>query len=160
MRDYRGQSAKTYTPAPGYLIGKNTTDKRPGHGGDRIDGTYDARIRRAPTRRGNYGDYGKSARENTGAAETGDGPAYDQGCRVRGGGADDGANLEQDDGNEVKQFDREERVQLAEVEIKRAYRQEVNAAVPAGVIDGAELVGDLRERRRDDGRVLCAREGR
>ena len=72
-----------------------------------------------------HGDDQISARKDTGGAQARDGAPDDEGGAVRRDAADEGAELEDRDGDEIDPFDGEEGVQFAEDELETGGGKEV-----------------------------------
>lgn len=71
-------------------------------------------------------------------------PANYEGRRVRGGPAEGGRGLKEQDAKQEDGPDGEEGVELAKKQLEGARCEEIGAAVPAVAGEGVELVGDCR----------------
>ncbi|KAF3069300.1 hypothetical protein CFAM422_007212 [Trichoderma lentiforme] len=90
------------------------------------------------------GNDGVRAGTETSGAETSDGSAGDEGFGVGGGAADDGAEFEDEDGDEKASLEREVLVDLSPCdEVK-------GGAIPASLVETLELIGDFGNGGGDD----------
>lgn len=141
-------------PPPGCAVGKCTTDKRTAQAGNAKHARGYAKQSRAPL-------HGRRMHQNKCASweyacgtEARDGPAHDEGRRVRGGSAYDRAQLENSEGDEEDDFDRQGRVELAIGDLEGRRGEEIGGGVPAHILDCLELICDDGHCRGDDGLVL------
>lgn len=86
------------------MVGEDATKERADNTGDSVAGTEKTSKGRRHLGRGRESDNGVAARCNAGAASTGDGAADNQGGAVGCGAADEGAELEDGDGQEEGEF--------------------------------------------------------
>lgn len=136
---------------PAYLVGKDAPDERTEHRRNAIRHSDDASEHGALPWLGHEGDYGVGAGADTGGAEAVDGAADDQRGRVLGDGADEAAELEDDDGSEVDGLEVEVLVGLAPGRLEAAVGHEEGGAVPGDFVEAVELVGDFGDGCGDDG---------
>ena len=83
------------------------------------------------------------AGENAARSETSNGTTDDEGCRVRRGTAQGGADFEQEDAREEDPFGAEEGVDTAIEKDEGRGCEHVAGAVPANVVDGVEFVSNF-----------------
>lgn len=100
-------------PSPRDVVGEGAAQERTDDAGDTIGGTDDAGKGRSLLGRGREGDDGVGTRAQTSGTDTSNGTAGDEGFSVGGGTADDGAELEDEDGDEKGSLEGEVLVDFA-----------------------------------------------
>lgn len=93
------------TPSPCCVISEDSTEERTNDTGDSVAGAEESSEGRCHLGRGREGDDGVSSRGDTGAARTSDGAANDQRGAVGCDTTDQGAELEDGDGDEEGDFE-------------------------------------------------------
>lgn len=125
---------------------------------------------RAPTRHQSHtekgGEYGPPAKGNernddhytaakdASSADASDSASNNESCGARGGAAESGADLEDEDGDEEHPFGGIELVDATKKRIENGSSQHVGAAIPADILDRVELVGDAGDGGSDDHPIL------
>lgn len=99
-RDTTDGEVDVEAPSPRDVIGKGAADEGTDDTGDSVGGADDAGEGGSLLRGRGEGDDGVGAGAETGGSHAGDGAAGDEGLGVGGGAADDGAELEDEDGDE------------------------------------------------------------
>ncbi|GJC89739.1 hypothetical protein ColLi_12577 [Colletotrichum liriopes] len=140
-------------PSPGRLLREDAAEQRPCHGGDAPHAADKPESQRPLVEGHRVAEDDNGAGEQTGGPDAGDGAADNEGGRVRRQGADEGADLEDGDGDEVGVLDAEELVDCAVHGLQGGRGEEVRCAIPANVLDAAVLRRDGAEGRGDDGLV-------
>ena len=122
-----------------------------------IHATNDTHVRWSLPQRHSVCDNQDCAAEDTRRSHTGNCTADDESSGVGRNAADEGADLEDEEGGEVDPFDRVEGVEFAVDELCRAGRKEVGTAVPPDVVQGFKLICDAGNGGRDNCVVLKCR---
>ena len=102
------------------------------------------------------GDDENGSAEDTSGSYTGDGAADDQSRRVGRNAADQGADFEDEEGDDVDPFDGVVGVKLSVEKLGRACCQEVSRTIPTHIVERLELICDFRDGSCDDGVVLLS----
>jgi hypothetical protein len=111
-------------------------------------------VRRPLPQRHRHRDDQDGSREDTSSAHTRNRTADDQSRGVRGDTADERADLEDEQGNEVDPFDAVEGVEFAVNKLCCAGGEEICGAIPADVVEGFELICDAGDSCCDDCVIL------
>lgn len=141
-------------PAPCEMISEGSAHQRSSHRRDAVHATNDAHVGRALAQRDGTGDDEDGSAEDTGGSYAGDGAADDQSRRVGRNAADQGADLEDEESDDVDPFDGVVGVKLSVEKLGRTGCQEVSRTIPTHVVERLELICDLRDGSCDDGVVL------
>ena len=141
------------TPSPTDLVSKCAADQRPHDSRNTISRANDPREHRPCLWTGGESDDGIRAGADTRRAQAGDGPPHDERGAAWGDTADEGAQLEDEDGDEEGELQREELVGLAPCGLEPANGHEEGGAVPGDVVETVELARDFGDCGGDDGQV-------
>jgi hypothetical protein len=106
-RDTSDGKVDVEAPSPRDVIGEGTAQERTDDTSNTIGGTDDAGKGRSLLGRGREGDDGVGTGTQTSGADTSDGTASDEGLSVGGSTADNGAELEDEDGDDEGSLERE-----------------------------------------------------
>lgn len=112
-RDTANGQVDVETPSPADVIGKGASQQRSDDAGKAVRRADYPGIRRALLRRRGEGNDGVRTGSKTSGAESCDGSTGDEGLGVGSGAADDGTELEDEDGDEKGDLEREILVRLA-----------------------------------------------
>lgn len=141
------------TPPPGCLLSEGASQERSSDGRDSPHAADQAEGQRALLQGHRVAENNDGAGEQARGADAGDGTPDDEGGRGRSQGAEQGSNLEDEDGCQVGVLDAEELVDRAIHGLQSGGGQQVSRAVPANVLDAAILGRDGAKGRGDDGLV-------
>lgn len=141
-------------PSPSDVIGKGTAHKRSSNRGNTVHGPNDAHVHGTLAQRHGSVDNQQGTGEYTSSAKSGDGSAENKAHGVWRGTADEGADLKQEDGEEIDPFYGVEGVEFTKDELDGACGEEIGRTVPADIFESLELIGDSRNGGRDNGVVL------
>jgi hypothetical protein len=140
-------------PTPREPLGESATEKRAHDCGDGIHGSDHTEILRALGRRCGKADNAEQADSHTRTANTLNSSTDNQRCWVLCQGADDAANLEDQNADRVPQLDGQVFEELSPCGLEAAKGHEVRSAVPRNIVKVLELVGDFGDGGTEDGLV-------
>lgn len=106
-RDTSDGKVDVETPSPRDVIGESTTQERTDNTGDTVGSTDDTGKSRSFLGRSREPDDGVSSGTETGTTNAGDGTAGDEGFGIGSGATDDGAELEDENGDDERCLERE-----------------------------------------------------
>lgn len=106
------------TPPPGSSISEDTTEEGASNRGNSVHGSNEAGVHGTLRQGDRVCNDDQGSREDTRGTDTCDGTTKNQSGRVRGNTADQAAQFEDTDGDEVDPFDREVGVELSEEELE------------------------------------------
>ena len=141
------------TPSPSDLIRKRPADQRPHDSRNTISRANDPREHRPCLWAGRESDDGIRAGADAGRAQAGDSPSHNERGAAWGDTTNEGAQLEDEDGEEEGDLQRKELVGLAPCGLEPANRHEEGGAVPGDVGNTVEVASDLGDCGSDDGQV-------
>lgn len=127
-------------PSPTDMVGEGSTQKRAGNRSDAVHGADDTRVNGSFDEWDSVRDDDQSAGKNASGSHTGNRSTDDQGLRTRCSAADDRADLEDEDGNQIAPLEREESVKFAPKKSKCATGQKVRTAIPPYVLQAVENI--------------------
>ena len=140
-------------PPPRHTIGQGAPQNRPHDGRDAKHARQQGNVERPLPQRHRIPYNRHTTREQRSGARTRDRAAHDQHLRGGGGGAEHGADLEDDKRGEIGVLDVHVGVDLAERRLQRRGGEQIRRPVPSHVAERVEDGGDVRDRGGDDGVV-------
>lgn len=107
------------------MISEGAAHKRARNGGETVHAANGAGVDRAFGQRDGVSQDGEGTREDTRRTDTGDGAPDDEGNTIVRDGADKGADLKDENGDEVNPFDGKKGVETAKEELESGGGEEV-----------------------------------